>query len=299
MSSDTSLSSLDEPQLRPQRQTRRRRGVPRIRPDFFQTLNENHFKKRFRFSKESVRCIFRKVQRSIPRARIKRSDCISPMLQLLIALRFFGTGSFQAVIGDTANVSKATVCRVIERVTTAIVLLRPQYVYMPIPQQRPSVASRFHDIAGFPRVIGAVDCTHIKINSPGRNRAELYRNRKEDIGYPCLRYLMTPFLNPNTAAQEAYNKAQISTRNTIERCFGVLERRFSCLYSGMQLKLKKVLKVIVACVVLHNMALDLDDCIIDDDELANEDVIEADPQQQLDQNVAVRSSLVQQYFSNV
>ncbi|CAH2097209.1 unnamed protein product [Euphydryas editha] len=235
MSSDTSLSSLDEPQLRPQRQTRRRRGVPRIRPDFFQTLNDNHFKDRFQFSKESVRCIFRKVQRSILTARIKWSDCISHMLQL-IALRLFATGSFQAVIGDTANVSKATVCRVIERVTTAIALLRPQYVYMPTPQQRPSVASRFHDIAGFPRIIGAVDCTHVKINSPGGNRAELYRNRKGDIGYPCLRYLMTPFLNPNTAALETYNRAQISTRNTIERCFGVLKKRYPCLHSGMQLK---------------------------------------------------------------
>lgn len=67
----------------------------------------------------------------------------------------------------------------------------------------------------------------------------------------------------------------------------------------MQLKLRNFLKVIVACVVLHNMALDLDDFIIDNDELANEDVIETEPQQQFQQNVAVRSSLVQQYFSNV
>lgn len=215
------------------------------------------------------------ISKMILPARIQRSDCISPMLQLLIALRFYATGSFQAVIGDTANVSKATVCRVTGRVSTAIALLRQQYVYMPTPQQRPSVASRFHDIARFPRIIGAVDCTHVKINSPGGNRAELYRNRKGffsvnvqaicdanlrirsliarwpgsvhdttiwndsplaaqfeqgrfgpylilgDSGYPCLRYLMTPFLNPNTPAEEAYNRAQISTRNTIERCFGV------------------------------------------------------------------------------
>ncbi|CAH2094029.1 unnamed protein product [Euphydryas editha] len=173
---------------------------------------------------------------------------------------------------------------------TAIALLRPQYIYMRTPQQRPSVPSRFYDIAGFPRAFGAVDCTHIKISSAGGNRAELYRNRKGffsvnvqavcdahlkirslivrwpgsvhdttiwndsplaaqfeqgrfgpylilgDSGYPCLRYLMTPFLNPNTAALETYNRAQISTRNTIERCFGVLKKRYPCLHSGMQLK---------------------------------------------------------------
>lgn len=300
-----------------------------------------------------MRFIFQKVKRFIPPARIQRADCISPMLQLLIGLRFFATGSFQVVIADIANVSKATVCRITEKVSTAVALLRRQYIYMPTSQQRPTVASTFHDIAGFPRVIGAVDCTHVKINSPGGARAELYRNRKGffsvnvqaicdanlrirsliarwpgsvhdttiwndsplaaqfergsfghylilgDSGYPCLRYLMTPFLNPNSPPQEAYNRAQISTRNTIERCFGVLKRRFPCLHSGMQLKLQKVLKVIVvACVVLHNMALDLDDFIIDNDELADEEVVEAEPRQPQDQHNAVRSSLVQQYFSN-
>jgi hypothetical protein len=34
-------------------------------------------------------------------------------------------------------------------------------------------AAKFYEIARFPKVIGAIDCTLIKINSPGRCDAEI------------------------------------------------------------------------------------------------------------------------------
>lgn len=36
----------------------------------------------------------------------------------------------------------------------------------------------FYNIAKFPRCIGALDCTHVKILSPGGEDDEIYRNRK-------------------------------------------------------------------------------------------------------------------------
>lgn len=42
-----------------------------------------------------------------------------------------------------------------------------------------------------------------------------------DSGYPSLKYLMTPLLNPVTAAEVLYNEAQIRTRNVVRRTFGV------------------------------------------------------------------------------
>ena len=38
--------------------------------------------------------------------------------------------------------------------------------------------NEFYSIAGFPAVLGAIDCTHIAIQSPGAHNAELFRNRK-------------------------------------------------------------------------------------------------------------------------
>ncbi|PSN30960.1 putative nuclease HARBI1 [Blattella germanica] len=37
---------------------------------------------------------------------------------------------------------------------------------------------QLHQIAKFPKVIGAIDCTHIRLQSPGGNTAEQYHNRK-------------------------------------------------------------------------------------------------------------------------
>lgn len=41
-----------------------------------------------------------------------------------------------------------------------------------------SLLSAFYRIASFPRTIGAIDCTHVKIQSPGGENSEHFRNRK-------------------------------------------------------------------------------------------------------------------------
>jgi len=51
------------------------------------------------------------------------------------------------------------------------------------------------------------------------------------------------------------NEAQISARNCIERANGILKRRFPALKYGLRLKLDKTLPVIVAAVVINNIAL--------------------------------------------
>lgn len=101
------------------------------------------------------------------------------MNQLLITLRFYATGSFQLGIRDYFNVSKSTICRIIPRISQLIAELRPLNITFSNQRQTFNrIKHDFFSIRGFPGVIGAVDCTHIKINSPGGDQAELFRNRK-------------------------------------------------------------------------------------------------------------------------
>lgn len=77
-----------------------------------------------------------------------------------------------------------------------------------------------------------------------------------DSGYPCRSYILTPFGNPSTDKQSRYNSSHVRTRNTIERAFGELKRRFAVLSIPMRTKLDTSIKIIMACAVLHNIAID-------------------------------------------
>lgn len=230
---------------------------------------------------------------------------------MLVALRFFATGSFLIVCGELVGVHYSTASRIVYKVSRAIARLSRRFIKMPrTAEEKAEVKRGFFRIARFPRCIGAIDCTHVRIQRPGGdNESELYRNRKMffsinvqvvcdsqlqvrnivarwygsahdsrifinsrlgmdlqngmygndvlvgDGGYAVNSFMMTPLRNPQTPAEHLYQESQIRTRNPVERCFGILKRRFPVLASGIRLKTNRVEAVIVATAVLHNMAL--------------------------------------------
>ncbi|XP_067216915.1 putative nuclease HARBI1, partial [Linepithema humile] len=108
-----------------------------------------------------------------------RNNCLTASQQLLLVLNFYANGSFLRVAGDSGGVSTATASRVVARVSKAIATLRPRYIKMPEGDNATEVKQAFYNIARFPRCIGAIDCIHVKIQSPGGNNAEIFRNRKQ------------------------------------------------------------------------------------------------------------------------
>ena len=76
-----------------------------------------------------------------------------------------------------------------------------------------------------------------------------------DSGYACRAYLMTPILKPKNAGEVRYNTAHRRTMCVIERCCGLLKRRFPCPHLGLHTALANTLVIIVATAALHNFAL--------------------------------------------
>lgn len=69
---------------------------------------------------------------------------------------------------------------------------------------------------------------------------------------------MTPLTNPRTEQEQAYNRAHARSRSTVERAIGLLKGRWLCLSSTggtLQYQPEKACKIIMACSVLHNLAI--------------------------------------------
>ncbi|XP_036328401.1 putative nuclease HARBI1 [Rhagoletis pomonella] len=146
------------------------------RSDHYNDLREKAFHRRFRLQKESVIFLLDKLK---PWLECSKSNAISPMNQLLCALRFYATGSQLVTCGDFIGVHESTASRIVHKVTDAIARLYPEFIRMPTEvEDMRKAAVKFYEIARFPRVIGAIDCTHVRIKSPGGEYAEIYRNRK-------------------------------------------------------------------------------------------------------------------------
>jgi len=83
------------------------------------------------------------------------------------------------ICGDFIGIHKSTASHIVKIVSHNIAILRPQFVNFPNNENDlKKVKQDFYNIAKFPMVIGALDCTHVKIKSPGGDNAEVYRNRK-------------------------------------------------------------------------------------------------------------------------
>ncbi|XP_058960243.2 putative nuclease HARBI1 [Pocillopora verrucosa] len=289
---------------------RRNTHVRRVRHlrDRFNPLEEyddEAFRLRFRLRKDSVSDLVKILAKDLEH-QTRRGLLLTPMQQVLIALRFYATGTFQRVIGDLFGVSVFAACRVIHKVSRAIAKQKRQF--LSIPGNLADVKRKFYDVGHFPGVIGAIDCTHVRVICPNKENATAFVNRKQfysinvqavcdsdafitnivarwpgsthnsrifensniaeklrdgvlfgillgDSGYACRAYLLTPILKPKNAGEVRYNTAHRRTRCDIERCFGLLKRRFPCLHLGLRTALPNILVIIVATAVLHNFAL--------------------------------------------
>jgi hypothetical protein len=110
-----------------------------------------------------------------------RNNSVSPVNQLLICIRYYATGCHQLTLQYFSGMHKSTINRIVKRVTEAICATLSQEITS-FPEGNENIISimqGFYQLRQFPNVNGAIDCTHINIVSPGRDDAEIFRNRKK------------------------------------------------------------------------------------------------------------------------
>lgn len=139
-------------------------------------VSDFHLLQHYRLPRHEILQLCEEIGPQI-RRRTSRTRAIPVHTQILVALRFFASGTFQNVVGDTVGLSQPSISRVINSVTEALFNKAIREIRMPRdPQEIRHTKQDFYTIQGFPSVIGAMDCTHVPIKAP-RN-AVAYLNRK-------------------------------------------------------------------------------------------------------------------------
>lgn len=142
----------------------------RTRNNHFNRWNDAEFLKRFRVTKEITLFILHQIEAEIAHPT-ERSRSVSPMDQLLLVLRLLGSCNMMKTVAEFSGVCKSSVCRILRKVVAAIARLRSLYIYTPkTASEQVSCRKKFEDIAGFPRVLGVLATTHVKIKSPGTSQ---------------------------------------------------------------------------------------------------------------------------------
>nr|CAI5855902.1 unnamed protein product [Callosobruchus analis] len=143
-------------------------------------------------------------------------------------------------IADFMHVHVSTAIRVVARVSHAIATLRPQKVKMPEPREPIRAQNEFYNIARFPKTLAAIDCTHVKIQSPGGDNAEVYRNRKSyfSVNVQCLTDANLRFLDVVARWRGATHDSTVFANSAIRARFEtaqfpgcvIIDRLYFCMY---------------------------------------------------------------------
>ena len=155
----------------------RRERIFRDRSNPLDTFSDEEIINKYRLSRECIINLCETLNDELEWPT-RRNYALPAHLQVLTALRFYASGSFQAVVGDTIGIHKSTVSRCINRVSKVLCTKIKDYIRFPQnEEERNHIKQCFHDYGQFPNTIGAIDGTLIPIKKPSEDE-HLYVSRK-------------------------------------------------------------------------------------------------------------------------
>ncbi|XP_063907400.1 putative nuclease HARBI1 [Zophobas morio] len=222
----------------------------------------------------------------------RRGGALTPKQKIQIFLRYVGGLGFQVGVGEDSGTHQSSVSRTVKFVSEKIYGKVNQWIQFPAEQAEIDAARhQWQEVFNFPFVIGALDCTQIKIKKPLEHGDEyicrkqfasidvqatcsvhdsrIWRNSSVlpiisryqgqaillgDSGYAVAPWLITPYRNPRNQVEIHFNNMHKRNRVIIERCFGQVKKRFPILMNDIRVRLSRIPKLIVSCFVLHNVS---------------------------------------------
>lgn len=136
-------------------------------------LDETEFKKKYRFSKSNMTKVIQIVKNEL--YGDIRGVYIPAELQIMAAIRYWGRNEVKDYCDDIHGFSQPEMSIITERVAKAFASKSSAFIRMPRTEsEQIRVMEKFKSIRGVPFVIGAIDCTHIKVKREGVLDTGLY-----------------------------------------------------------------------------------------------------------------------------
>jgi len=140
-------------------------------------MNEETIIKTYRLSSIAILELLGELRMDLEPAT-RRTHAIPAITKLLATLHFFASGSFQRTVAARAGISQSNFSEVLSDVLNAMCRRMRKVIRFPHNRQSLNDTKQgFFAIAGFPGVIGAIDCTHVQLVPPAESE-HVYRNRK-------------------------------------------------------------------------------------------------------------------------
>ena len=129
-------------------------------------FTDKELRAHYRFKRESILFITNLVAGDIT-CNTQQNHALSPLHQVLIALRFYASGGFLQVVGNTFSVDKSTVSHAIMDASRALAAKQPCFIKWPLTHDEcAKIKNKFYIRGGFPGVVGCVDRTHVRLQVP-------------------------------------------------------------------------------------------------------------------------------------
>ena len=145
---------------------------------FLETKTELEVLKEFRMTKEEIYYICNIVAEDL-QSKGSRLLNLTLLDKGLISLKTLASGSYQNCSKDFMHVSQPTVSSVFSSFVNSIVSKASQFIHMPMNEMETAKnISDFQQIAGMPKVFGAVVGSHIPMIAPAYDEY-VYVNRKQ------------------------------------------------------------------------------------------------------------------------
>lgn len=142
----------------------------------------------YRLDKEGIHHFLHRIEEKL---QPKTKAGLSPLLQLLVALRYYATGNSLHSLKNTGSfqLSHGSVYNSIKNTSKALAELLPEDVSYPLNAEKiTAIKQGFFTYGGFPGIIGAIDGTMIKIKAPPIDE-HIYVGRKTDGHYLNVQYV--------------------------------------------------------------------------------------------------------------